>query len=113
MWHDVVDAFLQVGNLVGQACYQSLGNLSKKDATLGARIKELCLRASEQLLRQHVQHLIGKLWRREHFVVAQVCQARQHIGVVVQLTHSREVLDSQSEGIRAWAEARRLVRPNR
>jgi hypothetical protein len=70
MVHDVVDAFLQVGNLVGQALNQPFGNLSQKNATLCTRVKELRVGTAKQLLRQHIEHLIGQLRWGEHLVVA-------------------------------------------
>jgi hypothetical protein len=82
MVHNVVDAFLQIGNAIGKPIYQPLCNLTQKDATLGARVKKLRIRTSEEFLRQHVEHLVGKLWRSEHFVVAQVSQTRQYIGII-------------------------------
>ena len=80
--HNVVDALLKVWNRVCQAFYQSLGNLSQKDAALRAGVKELGVRTLEQFLWQHVQHLVGQLRWREHFVVAQVSQTRQYIGII-------------------------------
>ena len=80
--HNVVDALLQVWNRVGQSLNQSLGNLSQKDTTLCAGVKELGVRTPKQLLRQHIQHLVGQLRWREHFVVAQVSQTRQYIGII-------------------------------
>ena len=80
--HNVVDALLKVWNRVCQAFYQSLGNLSQKDAALRAGVKELGVRTLEQFLWQHVQHLVGQLRWREHLVVAQVCQTRQDIGII-------------------------------
>lgn len=70
--HDVVDTRLQIRNRVGQTLNQSLGNLSQKDATLCTRVKELGIRTPKQLLRQHIEHLVGQLRWREHFVVAQI-----------------------------------------
>ena len=81
--HDVVDALLPVGNFVGQTCNQALCYLTEKDSTLRARVEEAGVRTLEQLLRQQVEHLIGKSGRSKHFVVAQVSQTRQYVGVVV------------------------------
>jgi hypothetical protein len=83
MVHDVVYALLLVRYLVSQAHNQPFGNLAQEDAALGARIEKARVGTLEQFLRQHVQHLVGQLRRGEHFVVAQVGQARQHIGIVV------------------------------
>ena len=80
--HNVVDALLQVWNRVGQSLNQSLGNLSQKDTTLCAGVKELGVRTPKQLLWQHIQHLVGQLRWGEHFVVAQVSQTRQYIGII-------------------------------
>ena len=80
--HNVVDALLQVWNRVGQSLNQSLGNLSQKDTTLCAGVKELGVRTPKQLLWQHIQHLVGQLRWGEHFVVAQVSQTQQYIGII-------------------------------
>ena len=82
MVHDVVNALLQVWDGFCQALNQPLGNLSQKDTALRARVKKTSVRTPKQLLRQHVQHLVGQLRWREHFVVAQVCQTRQYIGII-------------------------------
>ena len=70
--HDVVDTRLQVGNRVGQALNQPLGNLTEEDAALGARIQELRFGTAEEFLRQHIKHLVGQLWWGEHLIVAKV-----------------------------------------
>ena len=106
--HNVVDALLKVWDGFYQALYQPFGNLSQKDTALRAGVKELGVRTPKQLLRQHVQHLVGQLRWGEHFVVAQVCQTRQYIGIIVQsVIHSQAVLDSQSVGIPVWADGQR------
>ena len=73
MVHNMVYALLLVGNLICQPYYQPLGNLAQKDAALGAGVEKTRVRTLKQLLRQHVEHLVGQLWRSKHFVVAQVC----------------------------------------
>ena len=70
--HNVVDALLSVGNFVGQTSYQALCYLTEKDSTLRTRVEEAGVRTLEQLLRQQVEHLVGKSGRSKHFVVAQV-----------------------------------------
>lgn len=82
MVHNVVDALLQVWDGFCQTFYQPFCNLSQKDAALRAGVKELGVRTQKQLLRQHVQHLVGQLRWGEHFVVAQVSQTRQYIGII-------------------------------
>lgn len=80
--HDVVDALLTVGHLCLQAAVETLHYLAQEDATLGEGVEERGVGVAEQLLRQHVQHLIGERGRREHLVVREVRQAVQHVGVV-------------------------------
>ena len=48
--HNMVDALLQVGNLLFQPCQQPFGNLAQKDTALAARVKEARLAGAEQLL---------------------------------------------------------------
>jgi hypothetical protein len=73
MVHNMVYALLYIRYLVGQPCYQPLGNLTQEDPALRAGIEKPRVGTLEQLLRQHVEHLVGQLWRSKHFVVAQVC----------------------------------------
>ena len=49
--HNVVDALLQVRNLLFETCEQPLGNLAQKDATFAAGVEESRLAGMEQLLR--------------------------------------------------------------
>ena len=50
--HNMVDALLQVGNLLFQPCQQSFGNLTQEDSALAARVKKTRLAGTEQLLWQ-------------------------------------------------------------
>ena len=89
----MVNALLQVGYLVGQTVNQPLGYLAEEHPALGAGVEETGAGTAEELLRQQVEHLVGQLRRREHFVVAQVGQTGKYVGIVV--IHSRAVLGSQ------------------
>ena len=50
--HDVVDALLQVGNLLFEACQQPFRNLAQEDPALAAGIEKPRFGTAEQLLRQ-------------------------------------------------------------
>ena len=50
--HDVVDALLQVGDLVFETCQQSFCNLAQKDPALAAGVEKARLTGAEQLGRQ-------------------------------------------------------------
>ena len=50
--HDVVDALLQVGDLLFETRQQPFGNLAQEDSALAAGIKESRSGTAEQLLRQ-------------------------------------------------------------
>ena len=80
---DVVDALLTVRYLVLQAAVEPLHYLAQEDAALGEGVEEGGLFATEQLLRQEVEHLVCQLRGREHFVVAQIGYAIQHIRIVI------------------------------
>ena len=82
---DVVDALLTVGYLVLQTAVEPLHYLAQEDAALGEGVEEGGLFATEQLLRQEVEHLVCQLRGREHFVVAQIGYAIQHIGIVIHI----------------------------
>ena len=82
MVEDVVRPCLQIGNLCLQPDQQPLGDFPQKHAALARGIEERRVRVAEQLLRQHVQHGVRHLWRREHLVVAQIRNAGQHIGII-------------------------------
>ena len=80
---DVVDALLTVGYLVLQSSVEPLHYLAQEDAALGEGVEEGGVGTTEQLLRQEVEHLVRQLRRREHFVVAQIGYAIQHIRIVI------------------------------
>lgn len=50
--HDIVDALLQVGDLLFETRQQPFGNLAQEDSALAAGIKESRSGTAEQLLRQ-------------------------------------------------------------
>ena len=59
--HDVVDALLQVGDLLFETRQQPFRNLAQEDAALAAGIEEARLLGAEQFLRQQVEHTVGQL----------------------------------------------------
>ncbi len=81
--HNMVNTILKVRNLFRQTINQSFGNLTKKYTAFRTRIKELGFFTTKQFLWQHIKHLISQLRRCEHFVVAQISQARQYIRIVI------------------------------
>ena len=85
--HDMVDALLTVGNLRLQATVEPLDDFAEKDATLGEGVEERSVGTAEQLLGQHVEHLVGERGRCEHLIVREVRQAIQHVGIV-EVIHS-------------------------
>ncbi len=80
--HDVVDALLQVGDLLFETRQQPLGNLAQEDPALAAGIEEARLAGAEQLLRQQVEHTVGQLGRGEDLVAAQIGQAVEDVGAI-------------------------------
>ena len=81
--HNVVDALLQVGNLLFETRQQPFGNFAQEDAALAAGIKEARLAGAEQLLRQHVEHSVGQLGRGEDLVAGKVGQAVEDVWTIV------------------------------
>ena len=81
--HNMVDALLQVGNLLFQPCQQPFGNLAQKDPALAAGIEKSRFGAAEQLLRQQVEHSVGQLGRGEDLVAGKVGQTVENIGTIM------------------------------
>lgn len=57
--HDVVDALLQIGDLLFETRQQPFGDLAQKDPALAAGVEEARLRTAEQLLWKQVEHPVG------------------------------------------------------
>lgn len=81
--HDIVDALLQVGDLLFETRQQTFGNLAQEDAALAAGIKESRSGTAEQLLRQQIEHSVGQFGRGEDLVAAEVGQAVEDVGAIV------------------------------
>ena len=111
MVQDVVEPSLNIGNFIGKTYQQALGYLSQKDSTLRKRVEKLSLAIAPNILWQHVEHTIGYLRRRKHLIVAQISQATEHIGIIVD--HGREDSDSESTDILLLGRVQRLARPCR
>ena len=58
--HDVIDALLQVGNLLFEACQEPFRNLAQEDPALAARVEKSRFGTAEQLLWQQVEHAVGQ-----------------------------------------------------
>ena len=87
---DVIDALLKVRDLVRQALGEAAGDLAQEHARLRARVEEPHRLVRPEVraavvgrprLGQRVQHPVRELGRREHLVVREVRDARQHIRV--------------------------------
>lgn len=81
--HDVVDALLQIGDLLFETRQQSFGDLAQEDPALAAGVEEARLRTAEQLLRQQIEHTVGQLGRGEDLVAAEVGQAIEDVWTIV------------------------------
>lgn len=77
--HNMVNSLLQVWHLALQANQESFNDLAQEDTTLTARVEESRLRATEQFLRQQVEHPVCQLRRGEHLVATQISQAIQYV----------------------------------
>lgn len=80
--HDVVNALLQIGNLLFETCQQPFGNLTQEDPALAAGIEKPRFGAAEQLLRQQVEHSVGQLGRGEDLVAGKIGQAVEDVGAM-------------------------------
>jgi hypothetical protein len=87
---DVIDALHKVRHLVAQSLGQAAGDLAQEHARLGARIEKLhrlvgpnirAIVVGRPRLSHSIQHPVRKLRGREHLVVREVGDARQHIRV--------------------------------
>jgi hypothetical protein len=67
---DMFDALLQVGDLRFKPLDEPFGYLAQKDTALATRVEESGIGVTEQLLRKHVDNLVGQFGRSKHFVVA-------------------------------------------
>ena len=81
--HNMVDALLQIWNLLFQPCQQSFGYLAQEDTAFAARVEKARLAGTEQLLRQQVEHSVGQLGRGEDHIAAQIGQAIEDVGAIV------------------------------
>ena len=79
---DMVHARLQIGNFLLQPLNKALGYFTQKNARLARRIQKRGIGVGKKLLREHIQHGVHYVRRREHFVVRKVRQTSEHIGVI-------------------------------
>ena len=79
---NVIQTLLKIRELVFQTFNQTLGYFTEEYSCFACWVKECGVRVCEELLRQHVQHLVYDLRWSEHFVVGEVCQTGQHVRVV-------------------------------
>lgn len=80
--HNMIDALLQVGNLLFKACQQPFGNLTQEDTAFATWVKKARLAGTEQLLWQQVEHSVGQLGRGEDLIAAQIGQAIEDVGAI-------------------------------
>ena len=78
----VVDARLQIGNLLREPRNEPFCDFAQEDATLAADVKKSRRGIPEQFRRQQVKHLVHDSRRRKNLIIREVRQAAQHIGIV-------------------------------
>lgn len=61
---------------------EALRDFAEEHSGFAGWVKELRVRITEQLLRQHVEHLVSDVRRREDLIVRQVGKAGQHIRLI-------------------------------
>lgn len=103
--HNMINALLQVGNLLFQPCQQPFGNFAQENTAFAAWVEKARLTGTEQLLWQQVEHSVSQLWRGEDLVAAQICQAIENIGAIF-------VLHIDKVGCNAMVDNCVLVRQN-
>ena len=81
--HDVVNALLQVGDLLFETRQQPFRNLAQEDPALAAGIEKPRIGTAKQLLRQQVEHSVGQLGRGEDLVAGKVGQAVEDVWTIV------------------------------
>ena len=81
--HDVVNALLQVGNLLFETRQQPFGDLAQEDPALAAGIEKPRFGTAEQLLRQQIEHSVGQLGRGEDLIAGKVGQTIEDIGTII------------------------------
>ena len=106
--HNMVDALLQVGNLLFQPCQQSFGNLTQEDSALAARVEKARLAGTEQLLWQQVEHSVGQLGRGEDLIAAQIGQTIEDVGAIRVLHIGKVGCNAMGD---RYAQARRNFAP--
>ena len=80
--HNMIDALLQVGNLLFKPSQQPFGNLAQEDTALATWVEEARLAGTEQLLWQQVEHSVGQLGRGEDLIAAQIGQTIEDVGAI-------------------------------
>lgn len=87
---DVVHALLQIRNLLFQSLSEAAGDFAQEHAGFRAGVEELHRLVGPEVHAavvggprpgQRVEHPVGELRRREHLVVGEVRDARQHVRV--------------------------------
>jgi hypothetical protein len=86
----VIDASLEIRNFINETLGEAVGDLAKEHSRFRERIKEPNCAVRPDIRStvvgrpsfcQSIEHPIGKLRRREHFVVRKIGYARQNIRI--------------------------------
>src|ERR1700761_5677330 len=87
---NMIDPFLKVGYFINETLCEARGDLTKEDSRFRERIKKPNRAVRPDIrstvvggpcLCQSIEHPVGELGRREHFVVRKICYARQNIRI--------------------------------
>ncbi len=95
--HNMVDALLQVGNLLFKPSQQPFGNLAQEDTAFAAWVEKTRLAGTEQFLRQQIEHSISQLGRGEDLVAAQIGQAIEDVGAICVLHSGKFVCNAKGD----------------
>ena len=79
---NVVDACLQIGNLLRESRNEPFRDFAQEDAALAADVEKSRRGIPKQFRWQQIEHLVHDSRRRKNLIIREVRQAAQHIGIV-------------------------------
>ena len=79
---DMLQTLFKVGNLMFETFYQSFGNFSEEHTALATRVEEGGIGILKQLLRKHIDNLVGQFGRSKHLIITKIGYARQYVRII-------------------------------
>ena len=103
---DMINALLEVGNLIFNAFEEAFGDFSKENAGFAGWVEKCRGRIREKLLWKLVEQFFCDIGRSADLVIGEIGKAGEHIGIVIVgtgVTHIAELFCSEREEIRGSA----------